>query len=114
MTLFSVRYDYTPFYQGKVDLWPLYRNAQAPIIGDKLRKKYSRRVARLKERIRRGEATVEQQQQQASGQKMQTAISLGATVLSAFLGRRKMRPRSVRSRVCGRRWPVIKPVRWIF
>ncbi len=36
--LFSVRYDYTPFYQGKVDLWPLYRNAQAPIIGEKLRK----------------------------------------------------------------------------
>ena len=34
---FSVRYDYTPFYQGKVDLWPLYRNAQAPIIGEKLR-----------------------------------------------------------------------------
>ncbi len=33
---FSVRYDYTPFYQGEVDLWPLYRNAQAPIIGDKL------------------------------------------------------------------------------
>ena len=38
VTLFSVRYDYTPFYQGKVDLWPLYRNAQAPIIGEKLRK----------------------------------------------------------------------------
>ena len=36
--LFSVRYDYTPFYKGEVDLWPLYRNAQAPIIGDKLRK----------------------------------------------------------------------------
>jgi NitT/TauT family transport system substrate-binding protein len=38
VNLFSVRYDYTPFYQGKVDLWPLYRNAQAPIIGEKLRK----------------------------------------------------------------------------
>jgi NitT/TauT family transport system substrate-binding protein len=38
VNLFSVRYDYTPFYQGKVDLWPLYRNAQAPIIGDKLSK----------------------------------------------------------------------------
>ena len=38
VNLFSVRYDYTPFYQGKVDLWPLYRNAQAPIIGAKLRK----------------------------------------------------------------------------
>jgi NitT/TauT family transport system substrate-binding protein len=38
VTLFSVRYDYTPFYQGEVDLWPVYRNAQAPIIGEKLRK----------------------------------------------------------------------------
>ena len=38
VNLFSVRYDYTPFYSGEVDLWPLYRNAQAPIIGDKLRK----------------------------------------------------------------------------
>jgi NitT/TauT family transport system substrate-binding protein len=38
VNLFSVRYDYTPFYQGKVDLWPLYRNAQAPIIGAKLQK----------------------------------------------------------------------------
>jgi NitT/TauT family transport system substrate-binding protein len=38
VNLSSVRYDYTPFYQGKVDFWPLYRNAQAPIIGEKLRK----------------------------------------------------------------------------
>jgi NitT/TauT family transport system substrate-binding protein len=44
LNLFSVRYDYTPFYQGKVDFWPLYINAQAPIIGAKLKKageKYS-------------------------------------------------------------------------
>jgi NitT/TauT family transport system substrate-binding protein len=33
-----VRYDYTPFYQGMVDFWPLYINAQAPIIGAKLKK----------------------------------------------------------------------------
>ena len=38
VNLFSVRYDYTPFYQGDVDLWPVYRNAQAPIIGAKLQK----------------------------------------------------------------------------
>ena len=38
LKLFSVRYDYTPFYQGKVDFWPLYINAQAPIIGAKLKK----------------------------------------------------------------------------
>ncbi len=35
---FSVRQDYTPFYQNKVTLWPVYRNAQAPILEDKLRK----------------------------------------------------------------------------
>jgi NitT/TauT family transport system substrate-binding protein len=34
--LFSVRYDYTPFYEGRVDLWPIYRNAQAVIIGNRL------------------------------------------------------------------------------
>lgn len=34
--LFSVRYDYTPFYTGRVDLWPVYRNAQGIIIGEKL------------------------------------------------------------------------------
>jgi NitT/TauT family transport system substrate-binding protein len=38
VNLFSVRYDYTPFYQGKVDLWPVYQNAQGIIIGEKLRK----------------------------------------------------------------------------
>jgi NitT/TauT family transport system substrate-binding protein len=38
VTLFSVRYDYTPFYEGRVDLWPIYRNAQGVIIGEKLRK----------------------------------------------------------------------------
>jgi NitT/TauT family transport system substrate-binding protein len=34
---FSVRYDYTPFYQGEVDLWPIYRNAEGIVIGEKLR-----------------------------------------------------------------------------
>ena len=36
VTLFSVRYDYTPFYQRKVDLWPVYRNTQAIVIGRKM------------------------------------------------------------------------------
>jgi NitT/TauT family transport system substrate-binding protein len=35
--LFSVRYDYTPFYEKKVDLWPVYRNAEGIVIGEKLR-----------------------------------------------------------------------------
>ncbi|OQX23003.1 MAG: nitrate ABC transporter substrate-binding protein [Desulfobacteraceae bacterium IS3] len=32
---YSVRYDYTPFYQDKTELWPVYRNAQGPILEDK-------------------------------------------------------------------------------
>lgn len=35
---YSVRYDYTPFYQDKTELWPVYRNAQGPILEDKLGK----------------------------------------------------------------------------
>ena len=35
---FSVRYDYTPFYEGEVDLWPIYQNAEGVVIAEKLRK----------------------------------------------------------------------------
>jgi NitT/TauT family transport system substrate-binding protein len=38
VSLFSVRYDYTPFYERRVDFWPLYLNAQAVIIGERLAK----------------------------------------------------------------------------
>ena len=36
VSLFSVRYDYTPFYQKKVDIWPVYRNTQGIVIGQKM------------------------------------------------------------------------------
>jgi NitT/TauT family transport system substrate-binding protein len=36
VSLFSVRYDYTPFFRRQVDLWPVYRNAQGPILSQKL------------------------------------------------------------------------------
>lgn len=38
VTLFSVRYDYTPFYRRQVQLWPVYRNAQGPLIAAQLDK----------------------------------------------------------------------------
>ena len=38
LTLSSVRYDYTPFYMDKIEVWPVYKNAQGIIIGEKLRK----------------------------------------------------------------------------
>ena len=34
--IYSVRYDLTPFFQGKTDLWPVYVNSQGPIIRQKL------------------------------------------------------------------------------
>ncbi|MDY6952062.1 MAG: ABC transporter substrate-binding protein, partial [Thermodesulfobacteriota bacterium] len=36
--LFSVRYDYTPFYNGEVDFWPVYQNAEGVVIEEKLSK----------------------------------------------------------------------------
>jgi len=36
VTLYSVRYDYNPFYQKKVDLWPVYLNTQAVFLKKKL------------------------------------------------------------------------------
>lgn len=35
-TLYSARYDYTPFYQRKVELWPVYLNTQAVFLKKKL------------------------------------------------------------------------------
>lgn len=53
-----------------------------------LRKKYAKQMSRLEDRIRRAEQSVEREEEQAKQQKFQTMISLGATLLSAFLGRK--------------------------
>jgi len=34
--LASVRYDYTPFFQKKIPIWPVYRNTQGIVLSDKL------------------------------------------------------------------------------
>ncbi|MBC2742315.1 MAG: ABC transporter substrate-binding protein [Desulfosarcina sp.] len=34
--LASVRYDYTPFFQNQVQVWPVYRNTQGIFLSDKL------------------------------------------------------------------------------
>ena len=34
--LASVRYDYTPFFQNQVTVWPVYRNTQGIFLSDKL------------------------------------------------------------------------------
>jgi DNA repair exonuclease SbcCD ATPase subunit len=55
---------------------------------EKLRKKYAPKLAAIEDRIRRAQQTVDREVEQAKQQKLQTAISFGATLLSAFLGRK--------------------------
>ena len=56
---------------------------------EKLRKKYAPKLEQLEERKRRAEQAVAREAEQAKGQKVQTAISFGATLLSSFLGRKR-------------------------
>jgi hypothetical protein len=55
---------------------------------DDVRRKYASKQATLTERLRRAEAAVGREQEQASQQRTQTAVSFGATVLGALFGRK--------------------------
>ena len=57
---------------------------------DKLRKKYAPKLASLQDRVRRAEQAESREREQASASKWNTAISVGATVLGAVLGRRSV------------------------
>jgi Sec-independent protein translocase protein TatA len=58
---------------------------------ERLRQRYTTRIVSLQERIRRAAQTVEREQEQAKQQKLQTAISVGVTLLDAFMGRKAIR-----------------------
>jgi hypothetical protein len=53
-----------------------------------LRAKYAPKIATMQERIRRAQQAVDRETTQASQAKIQTAISIGTTLLGAFLGRK--------------------------
>ncbi len=53
-----------------------------------VRRKYGAKQAALAERLRRAEAGVARESEQASQQKLQTALSFGATIMGALLGRK--------------------------
>jgi len=53
-----------------------------------LRRKYEPKIATLEERVRRAEQAVEREAEQAKQAGIQTAISVGATLLGAFTGRK--------------------------
>jgi hypothetical protein len=54
-----------------------------------LRSKYAKKAAPLEERLRRAEATVVKEKQEQQGAWIQTAASIGGSVLGALLGRKK-------------------------
>jgi hypothetical protein len=55
---------------------------------EQLRKKYAPKTAALEERLRRAQQAVAREKEQVTQQGLQTAISVGATLLGAFLGRK--------------------------
>lgn len=76
---------------------------------EKLRRAYAPKMTALEERIRRAEQAAERERQQASQQKMQTVVSIGATLLGAFLGRKAvststMGRAATAARAGGRTW----------
>jgi hypothetical protein len=57
---------------------------------ERLRKKHAAKFTALEDRVRRAEAAVERERGQAKQEQVQTAISFGATMLEAFLGRKRL------------------------
>ncbi len=60
----------------------------------KLEKKFAPKLQRAQERIHNAEARVEKEEEQYSQLKMQTAVSIGATLLGGLFGRRSRRSAS--------------------
>jgi hypothetical protein len=57
---------------------------------EKLKKKYAPQIAALDERLRKAQQAVDREADQKRQQQMQTALSVGTTLLSAFLGRKAL------------------------
>jgi hypothetical protein len=57
---------------------------------DAVRQKFAAKQAQLTEQVRRAEAAVERESAQAMEQKVQTGLSVGATILGALFGRKTL------------------------
>lgn len=55
---------------------------------EELRQKYASKITTLEDRIRRAELAKEKQQTESRASQMQAAISVGASILGAFMGRK--------------------------
>jgi len=57
---------------------------------ESLRAKYATKIARVADKKRKAQDILGREQQQATQQKLQTAVSIGATMLGALMGRRSV------------------------
>ncbi|MBY0495324.1 MAG: ATP-binding protein [Cyanobacteria bacterium] len=62
----------------------------------RLRQDYASKIAREEDQVRRAEQAVQKQSEQASGAKMQAAVSVGAAILGAFMGRKVVSATNIR------------------
>jgi hypothetical protein len=62
---------------------------------ERLRQKYAPKLAALQERKRRAEQSVKRETAQATQSGIQTAISVGATLLDAFMGRKTVKTSTI-------------------
>ncbi|MGB8332357.1 MAG: DUF87 domain-containing protein [Polyangiales bacterium] len=69
---------------------------------DDLRQRFAKEVERIEERIGRTQARLEREQSQYDQQKLQTGISMGATVLGALFGGRGLGRATTAARNAGR------------
>ena len=69
---------------------------------EKLRTQFAKKVKRMQERVGRAEDKVDREQSQYDQQKLQTGISMGATVLGAIFGSRGMGRATTAARGAGR------------
>jgi hypothetical protein len=57
---------------------------------EKLRASYATKITRATDKLHKAEEAMTREQQQVTQQRLQTAVSVGATILGAFLGRKAM------------------------
>lgn len=62
---------------------------QRDLMKDKLQERFTPKLQAMDERIRKAQQAVDREAEQSRGAQMQTAISVGATVLGALFGRKK-------------------------
>ena len=67
------------------------RREQRDAAVEKLRREYAPKIARAEEKLRNAQQVLDREQGQARSAEIQTAISVGATILTSLLGNKRMK-----------------------